>query len=228
MALPSPWPTIHAERKALAADLASLTDEQWATPSLCGGWTVREVLGHMTSTAAMTPPKFFARLAGSGFRFNAMTAKAVAQECEGTPADTLRRFGEHVDSSTHPPGPVDTWLGETIVHSEDIRRPLAIAHDYPVDAVTRVIDSYRKSNLLIGGKNRAARPHVAGDRRGLDGGHRARGHGACARHPARRRGPRRRSRRAHGRRRGDAAVAPVVRRARRRSRGGGLIRPFRR
>ena len=156
MALPSPWPTIHAERKALAADLASLTDEQWATPSLCGGWTVREVLGHMTSTAAMTPPKFFARLAGSGFRFNAMTAKAVAQECEGTPADTLRRFGEHVDSSTHPPGPVDTWLGETIVHSEDIRRPLAIAHDYPVDAVTRVIDSYRKSNLLIGGKNRAA------------------------------------------------------------------------
>jgi len=156
MALPSPWPTIHAERKALAADLASLTDEQWATPSLCGGWTVREVLGHMTSTAAMTPPKFFARLAGSGFRFNAMTAKGVAQECEGTPADTLRRFGEHVDSSTHPPGPVDTWLGETIVHSEDIRRPLAIAHDYPVDAVTRVIDSYRKSNLLIGGKNRAA------------------------------------------------------------------------
>ena len=156
MALPSPWPTIHAERKALAADLASLTDAQWATPSLCGGWTVRDVLGHMTSTAAMTPPKFFARLAGSGFRFNAMTAKAVAQECEGTPADTLRRFGEHVDSSTHPPGPVDTWLGETIVHSEDIRRPLAIAHDYPVDAVTRVIDSYQKSNILIGGKKRSA------------------------------------------------------------------------
>ena len=156
MALPSPWPTIHAERKALAADLTSLTDEQWATPSLCGGWTVREVLGHMTATAAMTPPQFFARLAGSGFRFNAMTAKAIARECEGTPADTLRRFGEHVDSSTHPPGPGDTWLGETIVHSEDIRRPLGIAHDYPVDAVTRVIDSYQKSNILIGGKKRSA------------------------------------------------------------------------
>ena len=156
MALPSPWPTIHAERKALVADLASLTDEQWATPSLCGGWTVREVLGHMTATAAMTPPQFFARLAGSGFRFNATTAKTIARECEGTPADTLRRFGEHVDSSTHPPGPVDTWLGETIVHSEDIRRPLGITHDYPVDAVTRVIDSYQKSNILIGGKKRSA------------------------------------------------------------------------
>ena len=26
------WPTIHAERKALAADLEALTDEQWAMP----------------------------------------------------------------------------------------------------------------------------------------------------------------------------------------------------
>jgi len=156
MALPSPWPTIHAERKALASDLESLTDDRWATASLCGGWTVREVLGHMTATAAMTPPQFFARLLGAGFRFNAMTAKAIAHECEGTPADTLRRFRDQVDATTHPPGPVDTWLGETIVHSEDIRRPLGIAHDYPVDAVTRVVDSYRKSNLLIGGKKRVA------------------------------------------------------------------------
>ena len=62
----SPWPTIHAERKALAADLESLSDQQWNTPSLCEGWTVRDVLAHMTSAAVMTPPKFFAKLAGSG------------------------------------------------------------------------------------------------------------------------------------------------------------------
>ena len=152
----SPWPTIHAERKALAADLASLTDDQWATPSLCAGWTVREALGHLAATAATTPSKFFASLVGSGFRFNAMTSKAIARECEGNPADTLRRFGDHADASTHPPGPVDSWLGETIVHSEDIRRPLGITHSYPLDAVTRVADFYRKSNLLIGGKKRAA------------------------------------------------------------------------
>ena len=30
-----PWPTIHEEREVLANDLSSLTDEQWATPSLC-------------------------------------------------------------------------------------------------------------------------------------------------------------------------------------------------
>ena len=156
MAPTNPWPTIHAERRALAADLASLTDQQWATPSWCSGWTVREVLGHMTATAATTPGKFFAGLIGSGFSFSAFTGKAIARECEGSPADTLRRFTKQVDATTHPPGPVDSWLGETLVHSEDIRRALGIPHEYPSDAVTRVADFYRKSNLLIGAKKRAA------------------------------------------------------------------------
>ena len=156
MASPSPWPTIHAERTALAADLESLTDKQWDAPSMCEGWTVREVLGHMTATAAMTQGKFFVKLIGSGFRFNAMSNKEVAREIGSSPADTLGRFKEHSLSTTHPPGPLDSWLGETLVHSEDIRRPLGFEHDYPVDAVVRVIDFYAGSNVLIGGKKRIA------------------------------------------------------------------------
>jgi hypothetical protein len=31
------WPLVHAERADLAADLADLTEGQWATPSLCTG-----------------------------------------------------------------------------------------------------------------------------------------------------------------------------------------------
>ena len=41
------------------------------------------------------------------------------------------------------------------MHSEDIRRPLGLKHDYPPDAVRQTIDFYRKSNLVIGGKKRA-------------------------------------------------------------------------
>jgi uncharacterized protein (TIGR03083 family) len=156
MAQPSPWPTIHAERKALADDLEGLTDEQWATPSLCGQWSVGEVLGHMTATAALTPPKFFAGLIGSGFRFDAMTSKFVAKQVEGAPSDVLARFKAQLTATTHPPGPIDAMLGEAIVHSEDIRRPLGIAHTYPIDAVTRVADFYKGSNLLLGSKKRIA------------------------------------------------------------------------
>jgi uncharacterized protein (TIGR03083 family) len=150
------WKLIHAEREALASDLASLTDDQWRTPSLCGRWTAQEVLAHMTATAQMTPPKFVAKMARAGFRFNDMTARDVAAGTAGTPQHGLDAFRSAMASTSSPPGPGDTWLGETIIHAEDIRRPLGITHAYPTEAVVRVADFYKNSNALIGAKNRIA------------------------------------------------------------------------
>jgi uncharacterized protein (TIGR03083 family) len=150
------WGIIHAERNTLAADLQALTDAQWATPSLCTNWTVRDVLAHMTATARMTPPQFVGKLAIAGFSFPKMTSKDIAAEKGDSPAETLARFTAVVNLSNHPPGPTDTWLGEVIVHSEDIRRALAIKHKYPTDAAVQVANFYKNSNLLIGAKTRIA------------------------------------------------------------------------
>jgi uncharacterized protein (TIGR03083 family) len=152
----SPWPLIHAEREALAQDLSSLDDAAWQTPSLCGGWSVRDVLGHMTATARMTPARFFTGLAASGFRFSIMTARDVDRETAVTPAEQLAEFRKLIPATTHPPGPADAMLGEAVVHSEDIRRPLGISRDYPQEAVTRVADFCKGSNLLLGSKRRIA------------------------------------------------------------------------
>jgi len=154
MATTNPWPLIHAEREALAADLATLTDDQWATRSLCADWTVRDVLGHMIATAKMTPPAFFAGLTGAGFRFNAMNAKNVAREATPSPGDGLAEFRRHLKDTTHPPGPTEAMLGEAVIHSADIRRPLGMSREYPVEALTRVADFFKGSNLLIGAKRR--------------------------------------------------------------------------
>ena len=148
------WPVIHAERKALAAVLHGLTDDQWAAASLCSRWTVRDMTAHMTATAKMTPPAFVAKLAGCGFKLERLQDKDIVVERGSSPADTLARFEAVVNSVKHPPGPVESWLGETIVHSEDIRRPLGIRHQYPPDAVLRVADFYAGSNLIIGAKRR--------------------------------------------------------------------------
>ena len=148
------WPAVHAERKALAADLRGLSEDDWAKPSLCGGWTVRDVLAHMTSAASLTPPTFFGNMVASGFSFDKVQEKGVAANRGASPADTLANFERVVTSVKHPPGPADTWLGETIVHAEDIRRPLGIEHQYPTDAVVQVASFYQGSNLLIGSKKR--------------------------------------------------------------------------
>lgn len=156
MATASPWPLIHAERRALADDLSSLDDAHWSTRSLCGDWSVRDVLGHMTATARMTPVSFLRDMAGSGFRFNEMNAKNVRKETAGTPAQGLAEFRSLESRTTSPPGPTEAMLGEAIIHGEDIRRPLGIYRDYPTEAMVRVTDFFKGSNILIGSKSRIA------------------------------------------------------------------------
>lgn len=150
------WSAIQAERAALAADLAALDDRQWETGSLCADWTVRDVLAHMTATAKISSASFLPKLIGSGFSLTKMQTKDIAVQRGGSPAETLANFTAVVGSTAHPPGPNDTWLGEAIIHAEDIRRPLGIAHDYPAAAAVRVADFYKKSNLIIGAKRRIA------------------------------------------------------------------------
>jgi uncharacterized protein (TIGR03083 family) len=150
------WPTVHAERRALADDLGGLTAEQWETPSLCAGWSVRDVLAHMTATALISAPAFFPKFVRAGFSLSRMQANDLARERGASGAEALARFERVVTSSKHPPGPTATWLGEAIVHAEDIRRPLGIPHAYPVDALVRVADAYKGSNLVIGAKTRIA------------------------------------------------------------------------
>ena len=152
----SVWPSIHAERRALAQDLAALTAAQWATPSLCSGWTVHQVLAHQVATAKMTPGSFLTKFAGAGFSFTKFTDKQVAVEAAGGPAATLAAFRAVETATSSPPGPKDSWLGEALVHSEDIRRPLGLHRDYPLPAVTRAISFYAGSNAIIGGKKRVA------------------------------------------------------------------------
>ena len=150
------WSTVAAERGALAADLADLSDRQWQTPSLCDGWTVRDVLAHQTGTASMSTPKFLTRLAAAGFRFPTFANREIQRHLGDSPRATLAEFRDKQHSTSAPPGPKVSWLGEVIVHSEDIRRPLGIAHDYPAAAVRQVLDFYKGSNTLIGTKRRIA------------------------------------------------------------------------
>jgi uncharacterized protein (TIGR03083 family) len=150
------WPAIHVERSALGEDLATLGVAQWSGPSLCGGWTVQDVVAHMTATAKITPATFFPKLLASGFSLGRMQTKDISKEKGSSPADTLARFRAVATSKSGPPGPAETMLGETIIHAEDVRRSIGLRHTYSTEAVVRVADFYKNSNLIIGAKKRIA------------------------------------------------------------------------
>ncbi|MFD5113112.1 maleylpyruvate isomerase family mycothiol-dependent enzyme [Streptomyces sp. NPDC058391] len=148
------WPLIHAERAALVADLEGLSDDQWATASLCSELTVREVLAHLTASASLNSVRWLAGVIRCRFDFDKQVAMRLAEQLGSTPAETLERFRRVVPSRTKPPVPATAMLGETIVHAEDIRRPLGIRRDYPIETVTRVAEYYQGSDLVVPAKGR--------------------------------------------------------------------------
>ena len=149
------WDMIKSERASLVEALAGLPAEAWGKASLLTGWTVRDVVAHMIATAQTTPPKFFVRLAGSGFRFHAMSDKNIAAVKDGR-SDTqlVETYRSLVDAHSAPPGPTTSWLGETIVHGEDVFRALGGYREHPAAHVSAIGDFYGGSNLLIGAKKR--------------------------------------------------------------------------
>jgi uncharacterized protein (TIGR03083 family) len=148
------WDVVHAERAALAGDLAGLTSEQWDTPSLCAGLTVRQVLAHVTSAAGLTPMRWMWGVIRCRFDFDKQVAMRLAEQMGADGAETLARFRGVVTSTTKPPLPVLAMLGETIVHGEDIRRPLGIERDYPIATLTRVAEYYQGTDQVVLAKGR--------------------------------------------------------------------------
>src|SRR5260370_20249356 len=143
------WSLVHAERGALAADLADLTDQQWATLSLCTGSTGGRVLPPSAAGASLNSVRWLAGVIRCRFDFDKQVAMRLAEQLGATPTETLARFRCVVTSTIKPPLPTAAMLGETIVHAEDIRRPLGIHRDYPITTLTRLANYYQGSDLVV-------------------------------------------------------------------------------
>jgi uncharacterized protein (TIGR03083 family) len=143
------WSATHAERGALADDLAGLTPAQWATPSLCGDWTVEEVVAHLTAAASLGRRRWIASMLGARFDPAVHNARRLAEHRGATPAQTLERFRAVVDSRVAPTRDTAAWLGEVVVHGEDVRRPLGLASPTTVATASAVAEFYASRDFAV-------------------------------------------------------------------------------
>jgi uncharacterized protein (TIGR03083 family) len=152
------WGMARAERQQLADRLATLTDEEWERPTLCSGWTVRDVVGHMTAIGTMSAGIFFGGMARNRFSFDKFQGEGIRSNTEGkSPSQILAAFGATVDSHAKPPGPKLTVLGEILVHGEDIFRAEDQGYlNHPGDHVVAVADFYKRNRFPLKVKARIA------------------------------------------------------------------------
>lgn len=150
------WPLIHAERAALAEDLADLTPGQWATRSLCTDWSVEETVAHLVAGASIGPLRWFRSVIGARGDVDRHNARRLAEHRKDTPAETVAHFRSVVSSTTSPPGPDEVWLGEIVVHGEDVRRPLGLVRVYPQSTLTPLAEFFARQNSTVRSRSCAA------------------------------------------------------------------------
>jgi uncharacterized protein (TIGR03083 family) len=91
------------------------------------------------------------------FRPDVHNQRRLAEHCGSTPAETLDRFRAVITSTTAPSHHTPAYLGEVVVHAQDIRQPLDLARTPSVDALTPVAEFFARRDFAV-----ASRTHVAG------------------------------------------------------------------
>lgn len=143
------WAAVHAERAALAEDLAGLNDHQWAEPSLCGRWVVEEVVAHLTAAASIGSFRWIGSILAARFDADLHNQRRLEELRGANPSETLSRFRNVVGSTKAPSKHTAAWLGEVVVHSQDIRRPLGLQGTPATDAVTAVAEFYAARDFAV-------------------------------------------------------------------------------
>ncbi|MFW3172182.1 maleylpyruvate isomerase family mycothiol-dependent enzyme [Geodermatophilus sp. CPCC 206100] len=117
---------VRAERLSLADLLDTLSAPEWGAPSLCDGWTVHDVVAHVTLSPRQRTWPTLVRVARARGDFERAEAEhARERAARHRPAELVAQLRETagVDSRLRLSGPLDP-LVDVLVHAQDIARPL--------------------------------------------------------------------------------------------------------
>jgi uncharacterized protein (TIGR03083 family) len=139
------WAAIDAQRLLTADLLEELAPEEWDHPSLCDGWTVRDVAAHLTLQQMTLGSALFSALRHPGSLNHIINASA-RDRAKLPPGQILAEIRGMVGSRRHNVGltPFETLI-DIVVHGQDIAVPTSRVLDVPPDvaatAASRVWDS---------------------------------------------------------------------------------------
>ncbi|MGJ9421263.1 maleylpyruvate isomerase family mycothiol-dependent enzyme [Aeromicrobium sp. CF3.5] len=130
-----------AERDDLAILLSGLSDVQLAAPSLCPGWSVRDVAVHVVSYDGLSVPSLPLAFIRGRFdvdrinemvlrSYDAVQGKGVAELVaeRRSPRGLTAGFGGRIA------------LTDAMIHQQDIRRALHVPRTIPSDRMITVLD----------------------------------------------------------------------------------------
>lgn len=145
------WRHTHEQRRALADLLAGLDDTAWAAPSVCPGWTVRDVAAHVISVPQMTWGPFLRACVRGGFWVPRVGLLEGRRRGRAEIPAILEQYETYDGSRVSTPftGHLEPLM-DVLVHVQDIVRPLGLRHDAPPEASAAAADVALRLGLFLG------------------------------------------------------------------------------
>ncbi|MDX8035517.1 maleylpyruvate isomerase family mycothiol-dependent enzyme [Lentzea sp. BCCO 10_0856] len=151
------WQTIDTERAATADLLAGLSDVEWTYPSLCEGWTVREVAAHISMARRVSMGTAFKEFVKARGSFNRMVDRTAREEARRPTAELVAELRGAVGYHKLAPGQsLKNALMDIMVHSQDIALPLGIERHMPIDAAVVAADDLWRIGFPFHARRRLA------------------------------------------------------------------------
>jgi len=143
-------PLVAEALQALADAVQHLPPDRIDTPSLCKGWTIRNVLAHMTMAARYSPEEFTAQLRDAGFDFTRLSNR-IAEQDGVLPLDVLVKDlrSDAMAAWAPPGGGFAGALSHAVIHGLDITVPLSLPRTCSDEAMRLVLEG-----LTAGGVHR--------------------------------------------------------------------------
>ncbi|MCU1393358.1 MAG: hypothetical protein JWM34_1786 [Ilumatobacteraceae bacterium] len=121
-----------AQERLVLADLFSELDaRQLATPSLCAGWSVKDVAAHLTMLFNVSGPGLLWRSLVEPVSFSGAIDRWTRENTRRPIEGIVAQLRDQAANTRHPPGMPVAPLADLLVHGEDVRRPLGIASTVP-------------------------------------------------------------------------------------------------
>ncbi|MGO2038389.1 MAG: maleylpyruvate isomerase family mycothiol-dependent enzyme [Brevibacterium sp.] len=143
------WTLIHTERARLVELLDDLDCEQWEGGTLCADWTVEQVVAHLSAAARTGRWAWIRSIVRSGFSPARHNARQLSRYLGDTAAESLEMFERSVTLSIAPTKDFAGFLGEVIVHGQDIAKPLGLPLDPDHEALLEVARFYASQDFAV-------------------------------------------------------------------------------
>jgi len=129
------WDVIGSERALTADTLASLGAEQWETPTLCAGWTVRTLAAHLGFGPRASAGGVLVEMIRARGSFNRMVDTTARRAADRPANELVADLRAAVGSRRLAPGQsIHNALLDILVHSQDLAIPLGLDRPMPAAA----------------------------------------------------------------------------------------------